>query len=114
MKPVGFMDRITPWTCDECGQKRISANKSACPECYAPRPGSPEADAEAKTGQRIRFYEGQKDMTAGIARMARLGWKVQSQSSYQPRAGVGRIVALGLMAAVIKPKAKFQVVYERA
>ena len=111
---MGFMDRIKPWTCDECGQKNISANKAACPECYAPRPGSDAAEAEAATGQKIRTYEGEKDMQAGIVRMAKLGWKVQSQSGYQPRAGLGRVALLGLGALVIKPKAKFQVVFERA
>jgi hypothetical protein len=108
------MDRIKPWTCDECGQKNISANKAACPECYGPRPGTPEADAETQAGQKVRTYEGEKDMQAGITRMARLGWRVVSQSSYQPRAGVGRIVALGLLAAVAKPRAKFTIIYERA
>jgi hypothetical protein len=114
MMMPGFLDRIKPWTCAECGHKNISANKQACPECYAPRSGTPDAEAEAQTGQKTRTYSGEKDMREGIARMAQQGWKVVSQSSYQPRAGVGRVIALGLFAAVIKPNAKFTVVYERA
>jgi hypothetical protein len=109
-----FMDRIKPWACAECGQKNISANKQACPNCYAPRGGSPEAEAEAQTGQKTRTYEGEKDMREGITRMGQQGWKVVSQSAYQPRAGLGRVALLGLGALVIKPKAKFTVVYERA
>jgi hypothetical protein len=107
------MDRIKPWECPECGQQHISANKNACPNCYAPRPGTPASETEAAAGQLTRTYEGEKDMQAGIQRMAKRGWKVVSQSGYQPRAGLGRVVALGLMAAVIKPKAKFIVIYER-
>lgn len=109
-----FMDRIKPWACAECGQKNISANKQACPNCYAPRGGSPEAEAEAQTGQKTRTYEGEKDMREGITRMGQQGWKVVSQSAYQPRAGLGRVALLGLGALVIKPKAKFTVVYECA
>jgi hypothetical protein len=111
---MGFMDRYKPWACDECGKKNISANKQACPECYAPRSGTEAADAELANGQKVRTYEGEKDMQAGIKRMAALGWKVESQSAYQPRAGLGRVALLGFGALVIKPKAKFTVIYAKA
>jgi hypothetical protein len=109
-----FMNRIKPWECAECGKKNISANKQECPDCYAPRAGTPAAEAEAASGQITRTYEGEKDMREGIARLAKQGWKIVSQSSYQPGAGLGRIALLGLGAAIIKPKAKFTVIYERA
>lgn len=109
-----FADRIRPWQCAVCGEKNISANKSVCPHCGAPRAGTPEAQAEAASGQTTRVYEGEQALAAGIAAMARQGWRVVSQTSFQPRAGVGRTVALGFVgAALFKPKPKFQVVYER-
>jgi hypothetical protein len=108
-----FMDRVKPWACGTCGQKNISANKTECPKCHAPRPGSTQAQAEAATGQTTRTYEGEDAMREGIAQMAAQGWRVVSQTSYQPRAGVGRIALLGLGAAVIKPKPKFVVTFER-
>lgn len=101
--------RIMPWSCGECGQKNISANKTSCPKCSAPRGGIP-ADARQIT----RIYEGEQAMQAGIEQMTAKGWRVVSQNSYQPRAGAGRIVALGIFAAVVKPPQKFTVIYERA
>lgn len=113
-KKSGFWSQFQTWDCIECGKRTISANKQACPECYAPRPGTPDAEAEIATGQKVRTYEGERDMREGIARLARQGWRVASQSNYQPRAGLGRIALLGFGALVIKPKAKFTVIYERA
>ena len=111
-----FADRIRPWECPACGQKNISANKTACPKCHEPRAGSVAAqgrEAEESLGQATREYEGEKALVAGIADMARKDWRVQSQNSYQPRAGAGRVLALGLGAAVIKPQMRFVVVYAR-
>ena len=109
-----FADRIRPWQCAVCGQQNISANKSVCPNCGAPRADTPEAQAEALSGQTTRVYEGEQALQAGIAEMARQGWRVVSQDSYQPRAGVGRTVALGFIgAALVKPKTKWTVVFER-
>lgn len=107
-------DRIKPWQCAACGQKNISANKTDCPKCHEPRAGSAAATAQDATGQTTRTYEGEKALQEGIAAMARQGWRVVSQASFQPRAGAGRIVALGLLAAVAKPPMKFTVVYQRA
>lgn len=109
-----FRDRIMPWQCGSCGQQHISANKSDCPACHAPRAGSAASQSEDATGQTTREYEGEKAMRDGIALMARQGWRVTSQSSYQPSSGVGRTVALGFIgAAIFKPQARFVVVYER-
>lgn len=110
-----FRERIKPWACAVCGQANISANKSECPQCHSPRAGSAAASAEEASGQTTRVYEGERALREGIAQMARQGWRVVSQDSFQPRAGVGRTVALGFLgAALVKPKAKFTVIYERA
>src|SRR6185503_14811350 len=95
-----FADRVKPWQCAACGQKNISANKKDCPKCHEPRAGSAAAQAQEATGQTTRIYEGEKALQEGIAAMARQGWRVVSQSSFQPRAGAGRVVALGIFAAV--------------
>lgn len=109
-----FMDRIKPWKCDVCGTANISANKEQCPKCGAPRDGTAGAAAEDASGQTTRVYEGEKALAEGIAQMARAGWRVVSQSSFQPRAGAGRTVALGFVgAAVWKPPMKFSVIFEK-
>lgn len=109
-----FADRIRPWQCAVCGQQNISANKRECPQCGEPRAGSSGAQAQDASGQTTRTYEGEKALTAGIAQMARQGWRVVSQSSFQPRAGAGRTVALGFVGAALwKPPMKFQVIFER-
>lgn len=109
-----FADRIRPWQCAVCGERNISANKAACPKCGAPRAGTDGAEAEEASGQTTRVYEGEKALQAGIAAMARQGWRVVSQTSFQPRAGVGRTVALGFVGAALwKPPIKFTVTFER-
>lgn len=109
-----FADRVRPWTCAACGAANISANKTACPKCQTPRAGSAAAQVEEATGQTTREYEGEQALQAGIAQMARQGWRVVSQTSYQPSSGVGRTVALGVVgAAIFKPKARFVVVFTR-
>lgn len=119
----GFMERITPWECRACGRKNISANLGTCPQCGARRgsteaPTTPVATTTAVRSvggaQKVVTYTGEKAMQRGISSMARQGWRVVSQSSYQPRAGVGRILLIGVFAAIWKPKTRFQVVFERA
>lgn len=104
-----YFRSFVPWTCGECGNQHIPGTKTTCPKCQAPRDGIP-ADARQIT----RIYEGEQAMQAGIEQMTAKGWRVVSQNSYQPRAGAGRIVALGIFAAVVKPPQKFTVIYERA
>ncbi len=78
-----------------------------------PPAGAITAD-EIAAGQVVREYKSVGDMQQGIAKMAAQGWRVQSQTSYQPRQGAGRIIALGFVgAALFKPKAHFIVTYTR-
>lgn len=68
----------------------------------------------AQPGQEVREYKGAHEAQAGIATMARQGWRVSSQSSYQPRAGCLRILMLGGIGALVwKPKPRFVVTYTR-
>lgn len=109
-----FADRIKPWTCAACGQANISANKQECPKCHEPRAGSAGAAAQEMSGQTTRVYEGEKALQEGIAAMARQGWRVVSQTPFQPRSGLGRTLALGVVgAALLKPATKWSVVFER-
>lgn len=89
-------------------------NPGAVPAVSVAAPAVGAAVVAAGPQQITREYTCAKEMMAGIAQMERVGWRVQSQSSYQPSAGVGRVVALGFIgAAVIKPKAKFVVTFTR-
>ena len=106
---LSFKEKIKPWECPSCGQKRIASNKLECPKCDLPRPGT---DADT-LGQITVTYEGEKQMHHGIEHMQRHGWAVTSQSAYQPRAGLGRIALLGLGALVMKPNAKFVVTFSK-
>src|SRR5579859_5820227 len=112
-KVMSWRDRMRPWNCAACGQI-VAGDKAECPKCHQPRPGSHAAQVEAASSQVTRVYEGEQALTAGIAAMARDGWRVVSQSSFQPGSGVGRTVALGFIgAALIKPPVKFTVIFER-
>jgi hypothetical protein len=71
------------------------------------------ADALPDHGQVSRTYEGEDARNKGVADMLAKGWRVAAETSYQPRAGAGRVLALGLLAAAIKPKVKFVVTFER-
>src|SRR5512146_2784719 len=92
----GFRERVLPWTCAMCGQHNISANKSACPKCQAPRGQTPEEAAAAK--QLVRVYDGHdpaKEFAADAARLAREGWRVQSQSAGGESSNVGKALLFG-------------------
>lgn len=74
-----------------------------------------EATAQQNAaGQQVMEYTGSDAMQRGITEMARSGWRVASQTSYQPRAGCMRVVLLGgIGALVFKPRTKFSVVFTR-
>lgn len=114
MASHSFWDRVKPWECATCGMKNISANKDACPKCHTARHGTAAAVTQDATGQTTVTYTGQKEMEQGIATMAAAGWAVKSQAAYQPGSGVGRVLALGVVGALVfKPNTKFVVVFER-
>lgn len=113
-KVMGFWERNKPWQCAVCGQKNISATSGECPKCHTPRAGTAAARAEDVSGQVVRVYEGEKALQEGIRLMLSQGWRVVSQSSHQPPAGVGRVAALGVGALVFKPPVKTTVMFERA
>ncbi|MGH2501342.1 MAG: hypothetical protein ACRDID_02390, partial [Ktedonobacterales bacterium] len=81
-KVMGWRERIQPWQCAVCG-RQVAQNVNVCPQCGEPRPGTPEARAQEASGQTTRVYEGEKALTAGITAMARQGWRVVSQASFQ-------------------------------
>jgi len=62
----------------------------------------------------VKTYHSAKEFQKDQPKMAAQGWQVTNTTSSQPRAGVGRIVALGLLAAVFKPKPEIIVTYSRA
>jgi hypothetical protein len=77
-----------------------------------------KADRQAATlaavGQVTYRYKGERRMRAAIATMAQHGWRVQTQSSHQPRSGCLRVVMLGGIGALIwKPKEVHTVTFER-
>ncbi|HUY76598.1 MAG TPA: hypothetical protein VMV29_07485 [Ktedonobacterales bacterium] len=102
------------WDCAACGQQAIPAASMECPRCHIPRPGSPAEQALVAAGRTARLYEGERALQAGIAEMAAQGWSIVSQSNFQPPAGAGRTLALGLLGrALFKPPKKYTVVFQR-
>lgn len=63
--------------------------------------------------QITRTYTSDKAMRKDMEQMQRAGYRVVSQDSHQPRAGLGRIILLGFFSLLFKPKMRFTVVYER-
>ena len=59
-------------------------------------------------------YKSRAEMERGNAQMGRQGYRVVSVTEMQQRAGCGRILALGLLAAVIKPRPHYLVTYALA
>jgi hypothetical protein len=88
---------------------------TAQPAAQALQPAGAGVPAQQAAPQQVtREYKGNKEMLAGVQQMQRAGWRVVSQTGYQPGAGVGRVLALGVVgAAVFKPGAKFIVTFER-
>lgn len=68
---------------------------------------------ERVTEIEVRSYKSAKEFNKDARRMARQGWEVQDVTNQQPRPGVGRVVMLGLFAAVFKPKPILIVTYRR-
>jgi hypothetical protein len=65
--------------------------------------------------QTMKRYKDQRAFQKDAPNMLARGWYIQSQNSYQPRAGIGRIVALGgIGALVFKPKEQVMVTYVRS
>lgn len=56
-------------------------------------------------------YKSRGAMERGNTELARQGYRVQSVTELQQRSGCGRILLLGLFAAVIKPKPHYLVTY---
>lgn len=65
---------------------------------------------QATGGQVIVTYKGADAMQRGVMHMQRQGYRVSSQSSYQPRSGCLRVFMFGLL---FKPKAAFVVTFVR-
>jgi hypothetical protein len=73
-----------------------------------------QATAAATGNQIMRQYKGDGAMRSGITSMQKQGWRVSSQSSFQPRSGCMRIILLGGIGALLfKPKPVFLVTYVR-
>jgi len=59
----------------------------------------------------VKRYKSQKAYEKDAARMLAKGYEVASVVSEQPRSGCGRILLIGLFAAVFKPKPVLVVTY---
>lgn len=60
----------------------------------------------------VKRYKSQRRYERDAAKMVKRGYKVQSVTSQQPRAGIGRIFLLGFFALLFKPKPVLVVTYE--
>jgi len=59
----------------------------------------------------IKRYRSQKAYQADAVKMLKAGYEVVTVTSEQPRSGCGRILLIGLFAAVFKPKPVLVVTY---
>lgn len=64
-----------------------------------------------KAAVQVRRYKDEKAYQKDAAKLARQGYEVASVVSEQPRSGCGRILAIGLFAAIFKPKPELVVTY---
>lgn len=68
---------------------------------------------ERVTQTEERTFTGERAYRAGVQHWTALGWTISTVTNFQPRAGCGRMLALGLFALVWKPKQKFTVVFTK-
>lgn len=61
----------------------------------------------------VKSYAGDKAYRRDAAKMAAKGWRVVNTTEERPRPGCGRIVGLGLFAAVFPPKPRLVVTYQK-
>ena len=59
----------------------------------------------------VRRYRNEKEYQKDAGKMAAKGYEVQSVVSEQPRSGCGRILTIGIFAAIFKPKPELVVTY---
>jgi hypothetical protein len=62
----------------------------------------------------VRTYKDTGDYQKDQKKLAKDGWMTTAMVERKPRAGVGRIITLGLVAAVRPPKPELVVTYQRA
>lgn len=58
-------------------------------------------------------YKNRRQMRHGVAHMARHGWRVVATTEIQQRAGCLRILAIGIFAAIFKPKPHYLVMFAK-
>lgn len=62
----------------------------------------------------VKRYQNEKAYQKDAAKMLKKGYEVQNVVSEQPRSGCGRILTIGLFAAIFKPKPELVVTYRLA
>lgn len=65
----------------------------------------------AKKTIEVKRYKNEKEYQKDAGKMAAKGYEVQSVVSEQPRSGCGRMLTIGIFAAVFKPKPELVVTY---
>lgn len=61
----------------------------------------------------VREYKDRKAFEKDANKLAKQGWAVVSQSEQTQRSGCGRLLMLGVFAAIWKPKPHIAVTYNR-
>lgn len=112
---ASFMDSLKPWTCAACGKQYIPGNKTECPQCHAKR-GETVAPPKAAE-QLVRVYnkgDVGKEFQHDAAKLAKQGWRVQSQTAGGQTSNVGKVLAFGVLGLAAGRKVKeITVVYVR-
>jgi hypothetical protein len=61
----------------------------------------------------VRTYNKTGDYQKDATKLAQQGWTVANVAMQQPHSGCGRIVLIGVLAAIFKPKPVIIVTYQR-
>lgn len=61
----------------------------------------------------VRTYRSSSDYAKDSAKLLSDGWTVLTVVTQQPRSGCGRILLIGIFAAVFKPKPEIVVTYQK-
>ncbi len=76
-------------------------------------PIAPPLSPQMRRETEVRTYKKTDAYNRDAKKMAEAGWSVADVTSQRPRSGCGRILFLGLFAAVFHPKPEIVVTYTR-
>ena len=107
------------YVCPLCGRIYFSAKQSDCPACGEPVPDYDQM-ARSASATIVRSYAGRTQADAAdlfareAPRLAQVGYAPISQSWGDGRAGIARVLTLGLLANALRPDGFLTVTFARS